>query len=168
MEGSRPATDADLDRLVELARDAIAELKPSRGGAVWARREARAEPLEPGLTADLHDPKKLTVVGLIDEVVVGYAVVGLEELRTGEHLAVLTDLYVEPEARAVSVGEAMMDHVVAWCEGEGCVGIDGFTLPGQRETKNFFERFGLVARAIIVHRPLKGRETAEGPDYRYG
>ena len=25
---------------------------------------------------------------------------------------------------------------------------------GERATKNFFERFGLVARAIVVHRPL--------------
>jgi hypothetical protein len=31
-------------------------------------------------------------------------------------------------------------------------------LPGMRESKNFFERFGLVARAITVHRRLGAPE----------
>jgi hypothetical protein len=28
-------------------------------------------------------------------------------------------------------------------------------MPGDRNTKNFFESFGLVARAITVHRDLR-------------
>jgi hypothetical protein len=55
------------------------------------------------------------------------------------------------------VGEAMMDQIVAWCEKHGCVGVDAIALPGNRHTKNFFETFGLVARAIVVHRPLGPR-----------
>jgi hypothetical protein len=47
-----------------------------------------------------------------------------------------------------------MDHVVAWCRAAGCFGIDSLALPGDRSTKNFFESFGLVARAIVVHRSL--------------
>ena len=38
--------------------------------------------------------------------------------------------------------------------GQGCFGVDSLALPGDRHTKNFFESFGLVARAIIVHRSL--------------
>jgi hypothetical protein len=34
------------------------------------------------------------------------------------------------------------------------VGIDAVALPGMRETKNFFEAAGLVARAIVVHKAL--------------
>ena len=37
---------------------------------------------------------------------------------------------------------------------QGCFGVDSLALPGDRHTKNFFESFGLVARAIIVHRSL--------------
>ena len=32
--------------------------------------------------------------------------------------------------------------------------IDSFVLPGHREAKNFFKRFGLTARAIRVHKSL--------------
>jgi hypothetical protein len=48
----------------------------------------------------------------------------------------------------------LLDAVIAWATGRKCIGIDSLALPGNRETKNFFESFGLVARAIVVHRPL--------------
>jgi hypothetical protein len=32
--------------------------------------------------------------------------------------------------------------------------VDSLALPGDRHTKNFFEAFGLVARAIVVHKTL--------------
>jgi hypothetical protein len=47
-----------------------------------------------------------------------------------------------------------MNGIVEWCTARGCVGVDGLALPGNRATKNFFETFGLVARAIVVHRRL--------------
>ena len=34
-------------------------------------------------------------------------------------------------------------------------------LPGMRDSKNFFETFGLVARAIVVHRSLRPDVTGE-------
>jgi GNAT superfamily N-acetyltransferase len=95
------------------------------------------------------------VVGTIDGTVVGYGVARLEPLHDGAVLGVVSDLYVEPEARGVGVGESMMTDLVAWCEARGCVGVDSLALPGDRATKNFFESFGLVARAIIVHRRLR-------------
>jgi hypothetical protein len=48
----------------------------------------------------------------------------------------------------------MMQALVDWCTERGCMGVDSLALPGDRHTKNFFESFGLVARAIVVHRPL--------------
>ena len=47
-----------------------------------------------------------------------------------------------------------MDHILAWARDHGCFGLDSLALPGDRATKNFFESFGLVARAIVVHKPL--------------
>lgn len=154
MEAARPAIEADLGRLTELARGAVAELTGHRGGAVWRRREARREPLEASLGASLADPDQLVVAGTIDGVVVGYGVVRREALPDGGSLAVVDDLYVEPGARGVGVGEVVMDALIAWAEARGCIGVDSLALPGDRETKNFFETFGLVARAIVVHRPL--------------
>ena len=36
----------------------------------------------------------------------------------------------------------------------GAIGVDALALPGDRATKNFFETFGLKARAIVVHLSL--------------
>ena len=154
IEAARPASSDDLARLAELARAAIAELRTTKGGEVWARREARTEPLDDSIAADLTSPDALVLAGVIDDAVIGYAVAVAEGLPDGSTLARLTDVYVEAEARGVGVGEALLDAVVEWATDRGCIGIDSLALPGNRDTKNFFESFGLVARAIVVHRPL--------------
>jgi GNAT superfamily N-acetyltransferase len=153
---ARRATFDDVALITELAHRAIAELREKRGGRLWASREARAEPFEASLTAAVHDDVHFVVVGTIDESVVGYAVAHLEHLRDDEPLAVIDDLYVEPDGRAVGVGEALMDRLVTWADEQHAGGIDAFALPGDRSTKNFFEAHGLTARAILVHRDLPG------------
>lgn len=102
----------------------------------------------------------LVLVGEISGTVVGYSVTRVETLQDGSRLGVIDDIYVHPEGRAVAVGEAMADRIVAWCTEQGCRGIDSLALPGNRETKNFFETFGFKARAIIVHRPLAPTTSA--------
>jgi len=155
VEAARVATVADLPDLVALAGACVAELGPTRGGRLWEARDFRARPYESSLRADLHDEQVFVAVGTFDGAVLGYIVVRTEALRGGGVLARTTDLYVEPEARGVGIGEAMMDLVLAWCRDRSCTGIDAGALPGNRATKNFFERFGLVARAIVVHRSLE-------------
>jgi ribosomal protein S18 acetylase RimI-like enzyme len=154
-EQVRRANPQDLGRVAVLATDAIAELEPTKGGAVWARREARPLPVEGSLAADLASEDHEMVVGTLDDVVLGYGVARVERLRDGSLLGVVEDLYVDPGARDLSLGEVMMDHLLAWCAERGCFGVDSLALPGNRATKNFFERFGLVARAIVVHKPLR-------------
>ena len=152
METARVANTTDLDRLVELAREVIEELRPTKGGDVWARTAGRAEPVGEALRAALTDHDHLVVVGSVDDAVVGYGVARFNELRDGGRLGVIGDLFVEPDFRGVGVGEAMMNVLVEWCEEQGCFGVDSVALPGNRPTKNFFESFGLVARAIVVHK----------------
>jgi len=154
VEGVRPAEPDDLPRLTTLAREVIAELAEQKGGIVWRRHAARPEPIEDGLAADLDDPETLVLVGTIDDSVIGYTVTTIEDVADRGRLAVVRDLYVEPGARGIGVGAAMMDSVLAWAGERGCIGVDALALPGSRATKNFFEGFGLVARAIVVHRSL--------------
>jgi GNAT superfamily N-acetyltransferase len=162
MEAARIATDADVTRLVDLARQGAAELAPTRGGEVWALREARAEPLEDSIGEAVRDPDQFAVVGTIDDAIVGFATVHTEVLRDDSILAVIDEIYVEHEARGVAVGEAMMNQVLTWCVDRGCRGVDALALPGNRATKNFFETFGLVARGIVVHRSLLPEEGRDG------
>lgn len=152
---ARNATHDDLATIGELADAVIAELGPMRGGAVWRRHVARDQPAGKSLCAALDDSRQLVLAGTIDDTVVGYAVTRVEPLRDGGRLGMIEDLYVDPQARGVGVGEAMMELVLAWCRQQGCIGVDALALPGHRDTKNFFESFGLVARALVVHRSLE-------------
>ena len=154
MEAARRAGGHDVPRMAELTRAAIAELTPTRGGAVWRAAEARAEPIEEALDALLGDPDALVVVGTIDEVTVGYAVVRVEHLGDGTRLGVIDDIFVEEEARGVGLGETMMHDLVAWSVEQKCFGMDAMALPGHRQTKNFFEESGFTARKLIMHHSL--------------
>jgi ribosomal protein S18 acetylase RimI-like enzyme len=154
VEHARSATTDDLDDLVVLARGLRDELRQERGGALWATRDVAGEPLGEVFTAALADPSTTVVVGTIDEVIVGYGVVMLETLRDETRLGRLTELFVEPEARSVGVGEAITREVIHHCREAGCRGIDVVALPGHRAAKNFFEEQGFTARAIVMHHVL--------------
>ena len=122
---------------------------------MWARTIGRRPPFEPALEASLTDPARFLACGTIDGTTVGYAAARVDDLPDGSRLAVVDDIYTLPEARGVGVGEALMDLVLDWARAEGATGVDAIALPGMRDTKNFFETFGLVARAIVVHRSLQ-------------
>jgi ribosomal protein S18 acetylase RimI-like enzyme len=162
LEGSRPATVDDLPRIIELSRLLRDELSPMKGGVLWSNREARAEPLDAAFAALFERDDALVLVGTVDDTVIGFGVVTLERLRNGETLGLITDLFVEPGARAVGVGEAMAGDLVAYCVAHGCTGIDALALPGHRAAKNFFEESGFTARAIIMHRFLNRHDGEAG------
>lgn len=164
-EGARPATLDDVERLVELVEACRAELARLRGGVLWARHDAPGEPHRDRLAAQIAAPDDRAKVwcGTLDESVIGVAATEAEPLRDGRLLAVVEELYVEPGAREMGVGEALMGEVMAWANAAGCVGVDASVLPGSRAAKNFFEGLGLTARSITVHRSLvaPGSDEAE-------
>lgn len=154
MEAARRAEADDLAPLAELSARALAELAPTRGGAVFVAREARAEPLAETLAMDLADPDVVVLTGTIDGTPVGYAVGRTEVIRDRSRLGIISDLYVEEDARSVGVGEAMMDLLLEWFRDQGCAGVDATALPGNRATKNFFEESGFTARLLVMHHRL--------------
>ena len=153
-EAARTAVESDIPQVSALAGAATEEKLRQKGGSLWARREGRPAPHERALRSALDSPDHEVAVGTLDGVVVGYGVVRVERLFDGGLLGVIHDIYVDPGARAVGVGETLMNHLIDWCSARGCFGVDSLALPGDRHTKNFFESFGLVARAIVVHRPI--------------
>jgi len=154
VESARRATSDDVPRIVELAQLLRAELGPMKGGAVWLLRDAWPEPLSDAYAALVDRDDASVVVGTIDDVIVGYGVVVIETLRSAARLGVVTDLFVEAEARSVGVGECLAEAMLTVCTEQGCIGIDALALPGHRDTKNFFERNGFTARALTMHRDL--------------
>jgi GNAT superfamily N-acetyltransferase len=154
VEPARAASPSDLPVLVGLARALRDEMREQRGGVLWATREAAPEPHEETLESLLGRDDASVVVGTIDGSIVGFATVEIETLRDGTRLGVIGDLFVEREARAVGVGESIAELIIEFCTAAGCIGIDAYALPGARETKNFFERSGFTARALVMHHKL--------------
>ena len=152
MEAARLAQPDDVGAIEDIATKISTELAPRRGGELFLAREACVEPLADRLAAAMDGEDGVAIVGTYDEVVFGYAVATVETLADGRRLGILEDLAVDPEARSSGIGEAIMNLVLDELHRRGCVGVDSRALPGDRETKNFFESFGLKARLLVVHR----------------
>lgn len=146
----RKAEQKDLDGpngLAALRKSIATELSGERGGLLFlADRGARtAESLL------VPSPDTLCEIAEFEGAVLGWSFIGVRLLTDGQSVATIEELAVDPEAREVGAGEALLESALAWCREKGCTGADSFALPGARETKNFFETFGLKARLLTVH-----------------
>ncbi len=155
-EAARLAEEADRDDLEALRGEARTQTGPRRGGAALWGRDRPGTRVDPVLAAALRGaPDALALIGTLDELPVGYLLARVVDSDAPERVAVIEELWVTPQARGVGVGEAMMGALTAWARTRGCDELDALALPGDRDTKNFFESHGLVARAISVSRRLE-------------
>ena len=152
---ARRATAEDVRELERLDSLARAHVGPHRGGELYLLRDARPIPPASSFLDDVSDSDRLVLIGTVAGSPVGYAVAALHQLRDGYQLAEITEIFVEADVRDVGVGESLMGAITEWAVEHDCEGIDARALPGDRNTKNFFETFGLVARAITVHKDLR-------------
>lgn len=161
IEQARWALDSDLEELARLRAEARATVDGVRGGHLLAWRDhpvSEGDELLSRALAGADDAG--VVVGTYDGAVVGHAIIRSVAIAPRRELAEIVELWVTPDARQVGVGERMLDLIVEWAIGRGCVGIDAEALPGDRDSKNFFETHGLVARSIRVHRSLASEDVA--------
>lgn len=63
-------------------------------------------------------------------------------------------LYVAPNVRGLGLGEALVRRAIDAARTAGCRSVAGRALPGDRETKNVYERTGLVSQVITVGKTL--------------
>lgn len=151
----RAAVIEDVDELVRLEqehRDALAS--GVRGGAEWLRDHATVGAA--GWTHALHDASNHVIVAGLDGAVLGYAHASLRPLPIGtpNAIAQVHSISVADGAREVGLGEALVSELVNWATGRGATAIEAEALPGDRQTKNLFERVGLVARLLVVSKSL--------------
>ncbi len=144
----RPATAVDWPAIAALQVEARTGLVEQRGGPEWLAENPEHPALPQG--AD-----ERTTVALIDEVVVGWCHTVLAAV------AVVDWIYVTPEARELSLGEELLDDAIEAARSAGSARIESCALPGDRETKNMFERFGMKARLLTVGMPLADRSSEE-------
>lgn len=157
MEGVRPARREDAERCAELCAGALEALATQRGGALFTRREtglvAKALLRPGGLDRLLADTRRTVLLGTVDGAVVGLATARVDAVGEAT-LGVVDACYVEPAARGVGVGRALLDAVVQRLRAAGCRGVDVSALPGDRTTKNLLESAGFKARLLVMHKAL--------------
>lgn len=136
-----PADEAGLRWLEQEAR---ADVALRRGGPqLLADRPA----IDDGWPAVIADGTVL--VAVIDEVPVGYLV-----LDARGSTAVVEQVYVTPEARDLGFGDGLLETAMDVARSAGATAIEAEALPGDRETKNLYERAGVTARKLTVWRLL--------------
>ncbi|MFM8993645.1 MAG: GNAT family N-acetyltransferase [Actinomycetota bacterium] len=95
------------------------------------------------------DPAGFTLVAEVDGVTVGFTTI--RTTRVGESLvATIVRVFVTARARRVGIGDALIAAARSQARERGCARIDALALPGDRDTKNLFERNGLTARLIVA------------------
>ncbi|MHB1783836.1 MAG: GNAT family N-acetyltransferase [Acidimicrobiales bacterium] len=174
-ERALPARSEDLERLAELVEQAVDALGAARGGeqllaegelAGLAARDRPPDRLSDGppgkaaaggLAALLASRDALLLGGWYSGALVGVALAertGGRETHSVPVTGRLRLLYVEPGARGVGVGHALLEAVLRWCADLRCAAIDVAALPGDRATKSLLERHGFRARVIVMSRLL--------------
>jgi len=149
---ARTAESSDLPTLERLYRGLEAEMTELH--LMWPLADGLAEPVAESLDQALHEAETLVVIGEIEDYPFGFLVARVEGLlpqARGEKIGSIRLVFVEPEAREVSVGEAMRDYALEWLRARGVSKFDAHVLPGHRLVKNFFEAGGFSARSIVMH-----------------
>ena len=90
-----------------------------------------------------------TLIVEVDSVVVGFTTVQISKVA-GSSVATVVRVFVTARARRVGVGDALINAAQQHARQANCVRIDALSLPGDRDTKNLYERNGLTARLIVA------------------
>jgi GNAT superfamily N-acetyltransferase len=140
-----PDDGDDLAQLSELEREARAALIDQRGGERWLVEHPAV-----GAGWSARCAGADVWVGVIDGVVIGYLVAELGDDRVVR----IDQVWVTPEARELGFGDALLATAIAAARERGAQAVEGQALPGDRHTKNLYERAGIVARLITTFRWL--------------
>lgn len=143
----RPADPAvDPGALTLLEREARAAVSgQERGGEQWL-----VEHPEVGSGWASRMSRSDVLVAHIDEVVVGYIVAELGDDRVLR----VDQVWVTPGARELGFGDELLATAIERGHRGGAIAVEGQALPGDRHTKNLYERAGIVARLITTYRAL--------------
>jgi GNAT superfamily N-acetyltransferase len=141
----RRAVGDDAGSLAFLEAEARAGLVDTRGGNRWLEEHPTIAPD----WAAAADERELFVAVLAfpgdPEVVVGYLVLDIDGA-----IARVDQVYVTPGARDLGFGDALLELATEVARSAQVVVLEGQALPGDRNTKNLYERAGITARLITV------------------
>lgn len=99
----------------------------------------------------------LSLVGGVGSTVMGT----LKAIRTAEGTWFIEYVFVLKEGREVGIADALMLYALRYLTEHHATRVESSAMPGDRATKNLFERHGLVAQTILVGKSLSDPSTAE-------
>lgn len=137
----RPALASDADVLERHRRQSETEGLRYRGALVDLR---------------LEDGDFVTLVAGFGATVMA----SLTARRDPDHGWVIGRVFVEESAREVGLGDALLGEFLGSTARSGEDRVLAQAQPGDRATKNLFERHGLVARTILVGKVVSGPSSA--------
>ena len=139
----RIASAGDAPELTWLEGIARAALADQRGGDLWLAANSAQSPSWSAVgDGDV-------IVCTIDDVPVGYV-----RFAADSGVVYVHDVFVHPEAREVGCGDGLLVEAIREGVARGATRVEAVALPGDRETKNLYERAGITAKRIIVSAPI--------------
>lgn len=140
----RAATAADLDQVLAMDGGARSLLAGQRGGPEWLTEH-------PSLTESDRDAVLAhTVVAEFGGAVVGFLTYRFETRAGRGRICCVDRVYVEEAAREHGCGDGLLALATEIARDSGCAAIEGNALPGDRDTKNLYERARMKARSIVT------------------
>jgi GNAT superfamily N-acetyltransferase len=139
-----PDDPVDLGQLRILEDEAREAARHVRGGQRWLEEHPSVGERWPQQCAE-----STVLVAHIGDVVVGYLVLDAD----GDVVRV-AQVWVTEAARELGFGDALLAEAMQRGRAAGARLIEGSALPGDRATKNLYERAGIVARLIVTSKAL--------------
>ena len=139
----REATQDDLSTIASFVQSSTTESALYRGSP-WTQPSESIRQV-------------LTLVGGIGSTVMGF----LRAVRTDDSTWFVENVFVSEDCREVGIGDALMIDAVRRLTQMSATRIESSAMPGDRATKNLFERHGLVAQTILVGKSLSDPSTVE-------
>ncbi len=141
VDGDDVGAHAQLALLEAEARDGAVDV---RGGRRWLEEHPAVGEGWPHRCAHAA-----VFAAHLGDVLAGYLVLDID----GD-VARVDQVWVTEQARELGFGDALMASAVDAARTGGARVIEGWALPGDRLTKNLYERAGIVARLIVTSKEL--------------
>lgn len=148
----RPFAPQDAPDVQELDVVARREAGVVRGGSAWLAEHPSIELLADGISV---------LVATIAGTVVGFLASRDDDVAGRGRVCSIDRIYVLEQARGIGCGDLLIGAALQAARARQCTVIEGEALPGDRETKNLYERAGITARKIVLARDLNGPSTPE-------
>tara|TARA_Y100001970_G_scaffold210926_1_gene257399 strand:- start:8323 stop:8790 length:468 start_codon:yes stop_codon:yes gene_type:complete len=153
IESARIAEQNDRAVFVSLYTASRDEIAGHKGADLWGRTRALT-----GTASEVFDMASehqdfICILGTYNDYPFGFLIAEWVAIYDKKSLDI-REVFVDSEMRSVGIGEAMMLALFDQAEKFAAFSIVSRALPGDRELKNFFERFKITARIIEVERKL--------------